>query len=111
MTLYTRHGFVITEGEGDEERPPVHRCGGIGWCEEDSADYLAWRRTKTLTATGERLDTLEIQKNLNHLSTATTYMHDGTIEYQRGFYDAIRIVRGITQADPSILKALKAFQR
>ncbi|UDL16543.1 hypothetical protein SEA_ZOOMAN_302 [Microbacterium phage Zooman] len=110
MTLYTRHGFVITEDEGDEARPPVYRCGGIGMCEEDSIDYLMWRSRQWVTREGVvRVTDAELHKGLDNLLRAASQTEFKSAEFERGFTGAIMLLRGIVQGEPDIAKALRSF--
>ena len=115
MTLYTRHGFVITEDEGEDstERPPVDRCGGIGWCSEDSADYLAWRSRKFDAAAVDGDSTLSTEEALDYINRfqySRIYTHAFDMsDHEQGFYEAMTMVKAILQGDQKILNALEAF--
>lgn len=107
MSIWTRHGFLIEDTDGLEDRPKVYRCGGVKWCEECSVDYInhirqTWQPLQHTQASPEK-----IKDDLERL-VASQRFNGLPGESNRGWNEAIRYVQGILEGDPVYTTPLTA---
>lgn len=108
MSIWTRHGFLIEDTDGLEDRPTVYRCGGVRWCEECSEDYINYIRHTEQPLQHTVAPSEKVKEDLERFieSQRLNWLRQG--DYNTGWNEAIRYMKGILEGDPVYTTPLTA---